>query len=312
MAGHPRKAKSKKGATKGTGGLNRRMLARGNGRSRLPAAEREGHPAYKRAQAAARAEARRPKQTGERPELLVGRNPVAEALKAGVPATALYVALGIELDNRVTDAVKLAAGKGLSVLEVSRSELDRMTNGVLHQGIALQVPPYRYLHPDDLLDRVTESGRAGLVVALDGVTDPRNLGAVVRSAAAFGADGVLVPQRRAAGMTATAWRTSAGAAARLPIAQCVNLVRTLKDYQQAGLVVAGLDADGTVMLDKFEAATDPLVLVVGSEGRGLSRLVAATCDVTVAIPMDGPTESLNASVAAAVALAEISRRRKTH
>ena len=242
------------------------------------------------------------------PELLVGRNPVVEALRAHIPATALYVALGIELDDRIKESVRAAADRGIALLEVSRSELDRMTGGVLHQGIGLSVPPYAYEDFDDLLAAAAEHP-APLLVALDGVTDPRNLGAVVRSAAAFGAQGIVVPERRAAGMTATAWRTSAGAAARLPIAQITNLTRALKRCQEEGFLVVGLDADGETSLYELEAAIGPLVVVVGSEGRGLSRLVGSTCDLHVRIPMGSDVESLNASVAAAVTLAEIARRR---
>ena len=148
-----------------------------------------------------------------------------------------------------------------------------------------------------------------LVVAIDGITDPRNLGALVRSAAAFGAHGVVIPERRAASMTASAWKTSAGAAARVPVARAVNLTRQLKTYQDAGLTVAGLDMDGDTELTDFELATEPLVLVVGSEGKGLARLVRETCDTIVSIPMTGPTESLNAGVAGGIALWEITRRR---
>jgi 23S rRNA (guanosine2251-2'-O)-methyltransferase len=242
------------------------------------------------------------------PELLVGRNPVVEALRAQVPATALYVALNIDIDDRVKEAVRAAGDRGVPILEVSRAELDRMTGGVLHQGIGLQVPPFLYEPFEDLLAAATE--QAGpLLVALDGVTDPRNLGAVIRSAAAFGAHGVFLPERRAAGVTATTWRTSAGAAARLPVAQVTNLTRALKACQDLGFVVVGLDADGTTDLYELEAAVDPLVVVVGSEGRGLSRLVGATCDLRVRIPMAAEVESLNASVAAAVTLAEVTRRR---
>jgi 23S rRNA (guanosine2251-2'-O)-methyltransferase len=142
------------------------------------------------------------------------------------------------------------------------------------------------------------------------VTDPRNLGAVVRSVSAFGGHGVVVPQRRAASMTAVAWRASAGTAARLPVARATNLTRTLREYATAGLMIAGLDAEGSVSLDDFDLATDPLVIVVGSEGKGLSRLVRQSCDVTVSIPMAGAVESLNASVAAGVVLAEVARRRR--
>ncbi len=146
-------------------------------------------------------------------------------------------------------------------------------------------------------------------MALDGVTDPRNLGAVVRSVAAFGGHGVVVPERRAAGMTAAAWKVSAGAAARVKVARATNLTRALEEYRQAGCFVAGLDADGSIELDALDAATEPIVLVVGSEGRGLSRLVRQTCDVVVSIPMAGAMESLNAGVAAGIALYDVSRRR---
>ena len=135
--------------------------------------------------------------------------------------------------------MQLAADRGLPLLEVGKAEFDRMSQGALHQGIGLQVPPYDYAHPDDLLDIARNSGRPPLLVALDGVTDPRNLGAVVRSAAAFDAHGVVVPQRRAVGMTASAWRTSAGAAARIRVARAVNLSRALAAYQEAGLQTVG-------------------------------------------------------------------------
>ncbi|MFI7603696.1 23S rRNA (guanosine(2251)-2'-O)-methyltransferase RlmB [Micromonospora sp. NPDC049366] len=242
------------------------------------------------------------------PELLVGRNPVVESLRAGVPATALYTAQGIDIDDRINEIVRTAADRGIAILEISRAELDRMTGGVLHQGVGLQVPPFAYQPFEDMLAAAVEQP-APLLVALDGVTDPRNLGAVIRSAAAFGAQGVFVPERRAAGITATAWRTSAGAAARVPVAQVTNLTRSLKAARDAGFMVVGLDADGETDLYDLEAAVGPLVVVVGSEGRGLSRLVGETCDLTVSIPMISEVESLNASVAAAVTLAEVARRR---
>ncbi|MEV1145122.1 23S rRNA (guanosine(2251)-2'-O)-methyltransferase RlmB [Micromonospora sp. NPDC049799] len=251
---------------------------------------------------------RRSNPSKDSPELLVGRNPVLESLRAQVPATALYTAQGIDTDDRINEIIRTAADRGIAILEISRAELDRMTGGVLHQGVGLQVPPFAYEPFEDLVAAALEQP-APLLVALDGVTDPRNLGAVIRSAAAFGAQGVFVPERRAAGITATAWRTSAGAAARVPVAQVTNLTRSLKACQDAGFVVVGLDADGDTDLYDLEAAVGPLVVVVGSEGRGLSRLVGETCDLTVSIPMISDVESLNASVAAAVALAEVSRRR---
>jgi 23S rRNA (guanosine2251-2'-O)-methyltransferase len=303
-----RKAGTKKGAVTGSGGQKSKGL---EGKGPTPRAERRpGHPAQRLATAKAKAEQQRRQKDKPTAELVAGRNPVVECLRAAVPATALYVALGIDTDDRVTEAVRLAADRGLSVLEVSRAELDRLTGGAMHQGLSLQIPPFEYAHPDDLLDAARESADPPLLVALDGVTDPRNLGAVIRSAVAFGANGVLVPQRRSAGVTAVVWRTSAGTAARLPIALVTNLTRTLGLLAKEGLMIVGLDADSPDTVDDLTLATSPLVLVIGSEGRGLSRLVKAACDQTVSIPMAGGVESLNASVAAGVTLAEIARRRR--
>ncbi|HEX2306921.1 MAG TPA: 23S rRNA (guanosine(2251)-2'-O)-methyltransferase RlmB [Jatrophihabitantaceae bacterium] len=303
--------KGKKGASVGSGGQRRRGVA---GKGPTPKAEdRTGHPARRRAAAGAKrddAARQRSRRSADAPELLLGRNPVAEALRAKVPANALYLAIGIDADERVTEAIRLAGNRNVPLLEVSRNELDRMTGGLVHQGMALAVPPFGYVDLPDLLERTAEAQAAGLLVAVDGVTDPRNLGAIIRSALAFGAQGVVIPQRRAAGVTPVAWRTSAGAAARVPVARVTNFVRALKDCQKAGLFALGLDADGDVTLDELEVAVDPLVVVVGSEGRGLSRLAAEACDMTVAIPMAAAAESLNASVAAAVTLAEIARRRR--
>jgi 23S rRNA (guanosine2251-2'-O)-methyltransferase len=306
---------SKKGASVGTGGKGRRALA---GRGATPPAEqRTGHPAQRRAQAEARQRADRARarqRAEETPELLLGRNPVVEALRAQIPATALYVVTGDTArggtDERITEAVTLAGDRGLPLLEVGKAEFDRMSGGALHQGIGLQVPPYDYAHPDDLLDRARDSGRAPLIVAMDGVTDPRNLGAVVRSAAAFDAHGVVVPQRRSVGMTASAWRTSAGAAARLPVARAVNLARALGSYQDAGLQTVGLAGDGDVELHEYDGFTDPVALVVGAEGTGLSRLVREHCDVVVRIPISRDTESLNVSVAAGIALYQVAQARR--
>ncbi len=313
--GAMRKPGTKKGAVVGSGGQSRRAV---QGRGPTPPAEiRKGHPAARRAAAASKRDGRdgptrKPpaRGKGELPETVVGRNPVVEALRAGVPATALYVATGLAADERVNEAIAGAGDRGIALLEVARPELDRLTGNAIHQGLALVVPPYQYAHPSDLLARAKDSGRPPLIVAVDGVTDPRNLGAIVRSAAAFGAHGVVVPERRSAGMTASAWRTSAGTAARIRVARCTNLVRTLKDYAEQGLMIAGLDADGTTDTDTFELATSPLVIVVGSEGRGLARLTRTVCDVTVSIPMARSVESLNASVAAGVVLAEVARRRR--
>ena len=179
----------------------------------------------------------------------------------------------------------------------------------MHQGVALKIRPYDYAHPDDLLDRARAAGEPPLITALDAITDPRNLGAIVRSVAAFGGHGVLVPARRSAQVSAGAWKASAGALARVPVARATNLVRALASYQEAGLFVAGLDAGGDTSVDDLSVADGPLVLVIGSEGRGLSRLVAERCDLLVRIPIAAQTESLNAGVAAGIALHEVARCR---
>jgi 23S rRNA (guanosine2251-2'-O)-methyltransferase len=237
---------------------------------------------------------------------VAGRNAVLESLRADVPASALYVGARMPHDERVNEAIKLAANRGVVVLEAGPAELDRHTGGALHQGLALRVRPYEYAHPDDLLARAAGSGQPPLIVALDGVTDPRNLGAIARSAAAFGAHGLVVPGRRGAGVTAGAWKSSAGALARIPVARAANLARAIAAYRDAGVFVAGLDAAGDTEVRDLDLATASLVLAIGSEDRGLSRIVAQACDVIVRIPIAARAESLNAGIAAGIALYEVS------
>ncbi len=324
--GAMRKEGTKKGQQVGSGGQRRRGLEpRG---ATPPAIERTKHPKAKQAARAAKATeavARKAPASGsaarggttvrkrkDGTELVVGRNAVVEALRAKVPGKALYVQIFLEGDDRVRETYSLAAAAGMPMLETSRVELDRLTDGAIHQGLALAVPPYDYVEPLDLLDRASRGGEKALIVALDGITDPRNLGAIVRSAAAFGAHGVVITERRSAGMTASAWKSSAGAAARLPIARATNMTRALKAYAEAGCMIVGLAAHG-ISLDDLdpEIATGPVVIVVGSEGEGLGRLVGETCDITVGIPMTSDTESLNAGIAAGVTLYAVSRERRT-
>ena len=323
----------KKGPSVGTGGHNRRAL---EGKGPTPKAEdRSWHVAGKRKAAKERLDEARERHGGssasrggrtgaggagaprrpQRPksddsEIVTGRNSVVEALRAKIPASTLYLASRIEMDDRVKEALSLATKRGLNVLEVMRPELDRLSGpDAVHQGIALKVPAYEYAHPLELLDTIVARGENPLLVALDGVTDPRNLGAIVRSAGAFGAQGIIVPQRRTVGMTASAWKTSAGAAARIPLAMAGNLTNTLKDLKARGVFVLGLDGGGSVTLPGLPLAKEPIVLVVGNEGKGLSRLVTETCDAVVSIPIEAATESLNAGIAVSVALYEISKLR---
>jgi 23S rRNA (guanosine2251-2'-O)-methyltransferase len=322
--GAVRKPGSKKGATVGSGGQRRKGL---EGRGPTPKAEeRTYHVAHKRKAEAEKKAAGSSGRGGDRTrggrggssrgpgrgaatEVVAGRNAVLEALRAGVPVTTLYVASRLESDDRTREILQIVSGRGYNLLEVTKPELDRLTDGAVHQGVAVQVPPYEYADLDDLLDAAERSGAAPLLVALDGVTDPRNLGAVMRSAGAFGGHGVVVPERRAAGVTASAWKTSAGAAARVPVARVTNLARALGELKQAGCFVVGLDGDGPTAIGDVAFATDPLVVVVGSEGKGLSRLVREACDVVASIPITSDVESLNASVAGGIALYEVARLR---
>jgi 23S rRNA (guanosine2251-2'-O)-methyltransferase len=301
-----------KGNTAGSGGRVRRGL---EGKGPTPKAQdRPYHVAYKAKKGAAQrrptgASTPRTGRPGSGPEWVAGRNAVLEAMQAEIPIKTAYVAEGADRDDRLRDILKLAASRGTALLEVTRAELDRLTGGALHQGVALQLPAFDYAHPDDLLAAAQDSDHEPLIVALDSITDPRNLGAIVRSAAAFGADGVLIPERRSAGMTAAAWKTSAGAAAHMPIARATNLNRSLRAYATAGLSLIGLDATADTRISDVPGASGPMVLVVGSEGAGLSRLVREACDSLASIPISKSVESLNAGVAAGIALYEISRQR---
>jgi len=322
--------KTSTGKQVGSGGQGRQAL---EGKKPTPKAEdRPYHPAGKRKAANERFEAaggrkpsrgkeapgaeQRPQQqqrrakSGDEVEVVTGRNSVLEALRAKIPAQTLYMATRIEYDDRVKEVVKIATTRGIPILEVMRPELDRLAGfDSVHQGLALKVPPYEYAHPMELLEKIEKSGRVPLLVALDGITDPRNLGAIIRSVAAFGGHGVILPQRRSVGLTASAWKTSAGAAARTPVAMATNLNATIKEYKARGVFVLGLAGDGEVSLPDLQLAKEPVLLVIGSEGKGLSRLVTENCDAIVSIPINASTESLNAGIAASVALYEVSRLR---
>ena len=321
--GHPAARKTKKAPTVGTGGHGRQAL---EGKGPTPKAEdRSWHPAGKRKAAKDRlasAQARHGASTSPAPsrrtvrplsadtELVTGRNSVLEALRAKIPAVSLHVATKIDMDDRVRETLALANKRGLPLLEIPRPELDRMTGpDTVHQGIALSVPPYNYVHPMELADKAEKHTATPIFVALDGVTDPRNLGAIVRSVAAFGGNGVILPKRRSVGVNAAAWKTSAGAIARTPVAMAANLTQTLKAFQERGYMVVGLDGGGDVPTPGMDFGTAPVVLVVGSEGKGLSRLITETCDAIVTIPISSNAESLNAGIAASVVLYEITRGR---
>lgn len=302
--------------TAGSGGRVRKAL---EGRGPTPKAEdRVYHKAYRTAQAAKS----RPSSNLGRPskstpagagaDWVVGRNPVLEALQAGLPVRTLYAADGADRDSRLRDIFAFAAEHSLPMLAVTRLELDKLTGGAVHQGVALRLPSFEYADADELLDAalVANTSQDALLVALDGITDPHNLGAIIRSAAAFGAHGVVIPSRRSASMTAAAWKASAGAAARVPVAKAGNLNQFVEHAQRAGYLVVGLAGDGSTDIEAVPGASGPTVLVVGAEGDGLSRLMRDRCDVLASIPIGDAIESLNASVATAIALYEIARARR--
>lgn len=316
-----RKASTKKGQVSGSGGQGRRKL---EGKGPTPKAEdRVYHKAHKNKQLAERAatkrEASRPRTRGSgsgADDAVAGRNAVVEALREGVPAKELHVAADVDSDGRVRESLHLAGERGIHVREVSRRQLDTTTGDAVHQGVALVLEPYDYAEAAEFLDDALERARKGhiahqpLMVACDSITDPRNLGAILRASAAFGVDGVLIPERRSAGVTATAWKTSAGAAARLPVARAKNLTQAIKEAKEQGYFVLGLDGEGDVDLPGLELAQEPLIIVVGSEGKGLSRLVRENCDQIVSIPISSAAESLNASMAVGISLYEIATLRR--
>lgn len=308
---------------KGSGGVRRRRL---EGRGPTPKAEnREYHPAYakkkareaREAREAANAKARAGKKlpaslrVDDDHDLIVGRNPVLEAVTAGVPLTRVFMAVGNLSDDRLEETVRVASRLGAPVLEVTKSQLDTMSEGGVHQGVAIEVAPYEYADFTETLAIADEQVRPGLFLALDSVTDPHNLGAAIRSASAFGVDGVIIPERRSAAVNSTVWKVSAGAAARVPVCRVTNLVRALEQAKDRGYFVVGLDGEGDVDLANLTLADMPLVLVTGSEGKGLARLTRDTCDQLCSIPIASDMESLNAAVATGIALYDVNRRRNS-
>ena len=237
---------------------------------------------------------------------IAGRNVVLEALRADIPAKELVVAIGIDIDDRIREIVDLAKSAALPIREVPRNRLDTLTGIAHHQGIALIAKPFQYSSEKEIFQRASDPA---LYIAVDGITDPRNIGAIIRSAAAFGADGILIPERRSAGITAAAWKASAGAVARIPIAQVTNLVRSIENAKERGCFIVGLEGGSEDTLETMKIADQPLYIIVGSEGKGLSRLVKEKCDLLLSIPISSKVESLNASVAVSIALYGIAAKR---
>jgi 23S rRNA (guanosine2251-2'-O)-methyltransferase len=237
-------------------------------------------------------------------ELLFGRRPVLESLRAGNSIQRLYLAAGAERGGSLEELRTRARHAGIPVALVPAPELERLTGGGNHQGVVAHTARYRYAPYGDLLD-----APARALLFLDGVTDPHNVGALIRSAGAAGFDGVVLSTRRAAGVTAAARRVAAGAAELLPVARVPNVARALEEAKSAGLWIAGLDERGGSDLWSSNLLEPPVGLVLGAEGKGISKNVAVHCDGLVRIPVQGRIDSLNVSVAGGIAMFEIARRR---
>lgn len=238
---------------------------------------------------------------------LEGRNAVLEALKHGTAIDKIFIKKGPDQGTLRVIAAK-ARELGIVVTETDKAKLDLMSQTGVHQGVIALCPASEYVEVDDILAIAAEKGEAPFIIVLDGITDPHNLGAIIRTAEACGAHGVVIPKRRAAGLTGVVSKASAGAVAYMPIAKVNNITALLKDLKKAGLWITCGDLTG---VDLFEAdMSGPLALVIGSEGEGISRLVMDQCDFFVRIPMYGSISSLNASVAAGILMYEVVRRRK--
>ncbi len=243
-------------------------------------------------------------------EILYGRQPVREAVRAGRRQIfKLLLARGLKTTGLVGEILRLAEQTNIPVQMVARQDLDRMGGEVNHQGLAAEVSGYPYVDLEALLEPVQQSGEPPFFLLLDHVQDPQNLGSLLRTAEAAGIHGVVIPERRAAGVTPAAVRASAGAAEHMRVAQVTNLVRAMEWLQSKDVWLAGLEALPGVQLHTQADLRGPLGLVVGSEGQGLARLVRETCDYFIRLPMHGQVGSLNAGVAGAIALYEVLRQR---
>lgn len=246
----------------------------------------------------------------EETTLIAGRHPVREALKAGKPLHRILLKRGVE-PRLVQEMHALARSAGVPVQVVDGRRLDILAAGLNHQGVVALGLARGYQTLDELLEQVARSGRAGLLLLLDGIQDPHNLGSLLRSCDAAGAHGVVVPQRRSVGLTAAVARASAGAVEHVPVARVVNLARAMEDLKDAGFWLVGADMDGDQLPWEVDL-TGPVGLVIGGEGEGISRLVKKRCDYLVRLPMRGKVASLNAGVAGALLLFEAVRQRWPH
>jgi len=236
-----------------------------------------------------------------------GRYPVLEALRSRRRVHRILVAQGPQ-DVALSRVLDEASRKGIPVERVNRRQLDDISNGGNHQGVVAVTAPRTYAELDDILKRASDRGEDALIIVLDAIQDVQNLGSLIRTAEAIGAHGVVIPEHRAAGLTPTVDKTSAGAVEFIPVARVTNITRALEDLKREGIWCIGLDGDAKTRFDQAKL-TGPIALVVGNEGKGISRLVREHCDLLVRLPMRGHVGSLNAAVAGSVALYEIWRQR---
>ena len=250
---------------------------------------------------------RPPQRDAEADGVIEGRNAVIEALRAGTAIDKIYLAKG-DTDSALGHIANTARANGVVVVNADRRKLDEMSRTHAHQGVIAVAAVREYASIEDIFQRAEEQGEAPLIVLCDELSDPHNLGAVIRTAECAGAHGVVIPKRRSAGLTAIVAKTSVGAVSHIPVARVPNLTALMKELQKRGVWIFGAEMNGTTSL--YEAdLKGPAAIVIGSEGSGMSRLVAETCDFTVSIPMKGKINSLNASAAAAILLYEAVRQR---
>ena len=240
-------------------------------------------------------------------ELIYGRHPVLAALEGDRLVDRIWVTGKLSSERRFAPLLRAAKAGGTIIDRVGIERLNQITRGANHQGIAAQIAPYSYVELEEMIAQAKASGHRPVIIIADGITDPHNLGAIIRTAEALGMQGLVIPQRRAVGITSTVMKVATGALENFPVARVVNLNRAIEDLKEAGFWIYGTVADSSNFLHKtkFEG---PIVLVIGSEGEGLSSLTQKSCDFLVSIPLVGKTPSLNASVAAAICLYEIYRQ----
>jgi 23S rRNA (guanosine2251-2'-O)-methyltransferase len=245
------------------------------------------------------------------PDMIYGRHSVLAALEGQRYLNRVWITARLRYDARFHSLLSVAKANGTVIDEVDHRRLDQITHGANHQGIAAQVAPYEYVELGDLIQRAKATTEHPVLIAADGITDPHNLGAIIRTAEAIGAQGLVIPQRRAVGITSTVTKVAAGALETFPVARVVNLARALEELKGMGFWIYGTAANASQPVDavRFDG---PVVLVVGAEGEGLGLLTQRCCDTLVSIPLQGNTPSLNASVATGMVLYEIYRQRRSH